>query len=435
MLFGLIKIDGSPRVCKLPSMDENQKSNIRAFLTARRAEQFAFLEKLVRLPSENPPGECGPVISFLCDRLKAMGLTARQLPDMTSGGVVNGKALTNLVIRHEFGPGPTIALIAHGDTAAVGPGWKHDPFSGEIVDGNMYGRGVVATKGVIAAYVYALLALKALPVAAAGAIELVITFDGETGGDLGSRWLLANRHIMPDVAIAAGTTHSLITASTGNLMLEVDIKGRTAPSSLPGSGVDTLEAAARVMLALYQQRLELNKQQSKTAGLGAPSLVITQVDGGAAGHRVADRTVMRIDRRLIPEEDIETVQRELIGLIGASVIQVPGAVCKVRRKNLTPPMLPGDHTSAVINTFQNHASEVLGHRLEIRGTRLDTDARHYANAGIPTVLYGVGSDDPHLARVGRADEVLALDDLRRSTELLARVLHDLLADNKTPSEL
>jgi len=411
-------------------MDENQKIRIHGFLTARRSEQFAFLEEMIRLPSENPPGGCRKIASFIADRLTSLGFTVVEYPEPEAGDDINGDGLTNLVVRHEFGDGPTIALVAHGDTAVVGPDWTRDPFGAEIDQGNMYGRGAVASKGALAVYVYALMALRDRAEGLKGAVELHITFDGESGGDLGCRWLLANKLVAPDLVIAAGTTHSLITTATGFLLLEVEIRGRSAPASTPEAGIDSLEATAKVMTAIYELRPDYNKIRSRVKGIGSPSIVISQVHGGESSRNVAGRTLLHIDRRLIPGEDPVKVENDLTTLIGTSVVQAPGVVCKVRRKGLSLPMVAHKNTPELIDAFQSNAPEVMGTQLEIEGTPMDTDGRHYANAGIPTVLYGVGPKNPGDANVGGPDEVLSLDDLRRSTELLTLTLSDLL----TPAE-
>jgi len=411
-------------------MDENQKIRIHGFLTARRSEQFAFLEAMIHQPSENPPDTCQGIASYIAGYLKIMGFSVLKYPEPEAAADINDGGIVNLVVRHEFGDGPTIALVAHGDTAVVGPDWTRDPFGAEIDQGNMYGRGVVASKGALATYVYALLALRDRAEGLKGAIELHITFDGESGGDLGCRWLLANKLVAPDLVIAAGTTHNLITTATGFLFLEVEIKGRSAPASMPQAGIDTLEAAAKVMTAIYELRQSYSKIRSRVEGIGSPSIVISQVHGGESSRSVAGRTLLHIDRRLIPGEDPAKVENDLTTLIGTSVVQVPGVLCKVRRKGLSSPMVAHKNAPRLIDAFQSYAPEVLGAQLEIEGTPMDTDGRHYANAGIPTVLYGVGPKNPGDANVGGPDEVLSLDDLRRSTELLTLTLSDLL----TPAE-
>ena len=420
------KIDGLLTVCKLPYMDIEFKRQFHDLFVTRRAEQFSFLSELVRAPSENPPGGCAEISALVASRLETLGFNVERHPEPSGDDPKEG--LSNLVIRHEFGPGPTIALVAHGDTAVAGPDWAHDPFGGEIIDGSMFGRGVASGKGDIAAYVYALLALRELGDGLGGSVELHITFDGETGGDLGARWLLSNKIVAPDLTIASGATYNLVTTANGYLQLEVEIRGRGAPASMPDDGIDAVEAAARVMSAIYEHRETYSKITSKVPGIGSPTLVVSEVQGGESPRSVAGRVVLRIDRRLIPEEDPAKVENTLTTLIGTSVTKVAGVLCKVRRRGLSKAMTPGGDTKVLVDTFQRHAADILGAELELRGTPLDTDGRHYANVGIPTVLFGTGPADVSSANIGGPDEVLSLDDLRLSTELLSFVLADLLSE-------
>ena len=419
-------------------MDKQKLSSLQDLLVRRRADQFAFLGALVRQPSENTTGEFKGLIDFLAGEFRKLGLSVQFFPDPGEGRQLADKGLVNLVVRHEFDRGPTIALVTHVDTSLAGPDWTHDPFGGEIVDRHMYGRGVAGGKGALAAYVFALIALCENPDGLLGAVELHITFDGETGGDLGARWLLANKRVAPDMVIASGTTYNLITSASGRLCLEAEINGRSAPASNPKAGVDTMDAAARVMTAVYNLRQDYARLSSEIEGIGSPSIIITEVHGGESSRHVAARTIIKMDRRMIPEEDPVKVERDLTTLIGTSVVGVKNTLCKVRRTCLYPAMIQADGTDRLITAFQRHAPAVFGETLPVVGTAMETDGRHYTDAGIPTVLYGVGPADLAEAAIAGPDEVLALDDLRRSTELLVYTLSDLLsgeADNAEQDDM
>ena len=172
---------------------------------------------------------------------------------------------TNLIVRRKFGPGPTIALNAHGDVVPPGAGWTHDPYGAEIVDGWLYGRGVAVSKSDIATYAFALKALESLNIALSGTVELHVTYDEEAGGEIGPRWLLEQGLTKPDLAIGAGFSYSVVNAHNGCLHLEVETRGRSAHAAKPFTGVDALEAATGVLSALYAWRSEPWR-----AGLGDP---------------------------------------------------------------------------------------------------------------------------------------------------------------------
>ena len=78
--------------------------------------------------------------------------------------------------------------------------------------------------------------------------------------------------------------------------------------------------------------------------------------------------------------------------------------------------------------LRRHASALFETEVGVTGLPLYTDARHYAGAGIPTVLYGAGPRTLTEANAHRADECLVLEDLRRATKVMALTLRDLLSD-------
>src|SRR5262249_32620470 len=118
----------------------------------------------------------------------------------------------NLVVRKTFGPGPVIALNAHGDVVPPGEGWTHDPYGAEIVDGWMVGRGVAVSKSDFATYAWALKALEQLQTPLKGTIELHLTYDEEAGGEIGPAWLLSENLTKPDYALAAGFSYAVVNA-------------------------------------------------------------------------------------------------------------------------------------------------------------------------------------------------------------------------------
>ena len=137
------------------------------FVDREFARESAFLAELVKVPSDNPPGDCRAHAQRARELLEQLGLTveAHEVPRSTveAAGM---KSVTNLIVRHRFGEGPVIALNAHGDVVPPGLGWRFDPYGAVVEDGPhgpvMYGRGVAVSKSDFATYTWTLLALKAL---------------------------------------------------------------------------------------------------------------------------------------------------------------------------------------------------------------------------------------------------------------------------------
>ena len=398
------------------------------FLRSERSRQERFLAELVKVPSDNPPGDCAPHAERAAALLEGLGFTVERHPVPDDLVRANGMAsATNLVVRHRFGEGgPTIALNAHGDVVPPGEGWTRDPFGAEIVDGWMYGRGVAVSKSDFATYAWALLALQALDRPLKGAVELHLTYDEEAGGEIGPAWLLSQGISRPDYAISAGFSYQVVTAHDGCLHLEVEVRGRSAHAARPSTGVDALEAASHILGALYAWRGSLAARVSAVPGIGAPQMTVGLIEGGINTNVVPDRVVFRLDRRMTPEEHPAGVEAELRAVIAEAASAFPQAGVEVRRILLAEPLQPLPGSERLSEALCRHASRIMGEIVRTGGVPLYTDARHYAAAGIPTVLYGAGPRSIEEANAHRADERLPLADLYRATEVIALGLADLL---------
>ncbi len=400
---------------------------IGAFLDAHWREEVGFLAEMVRVPSDNPPGDCRAHAERAAALLEKLGFAVERHAVPAAKVAAHGMiSATNLIVRHRFGPGPTVALNAHGDVVPPGGGWSVDPYGAAIRDGWMYGRGVAVSKSDLATYAYALLALTATGARLGGAVELHVTYDEETGGEIGPKWILEQALSKPDLAICAGFTYGIVTAHNGCLHLEVTVSGKSAHAAFPATGHDALEAATAVLAALYGSRNGLAAIRSAVPGIDHPSLTVGLISGGINTNVVPDKVTFRLDRRMIPEEDPAEVERALGALIQEAAAGRPGISCAVSRVLLAAPFRPVPAQDRLVAAIQRHARRVLGEEPKAHGVPLYTDARHYAAAGIPTVLYGAGPRSPLEANAHRADERLRLDDLRRATEIVALAVADLL---------
>lgn len=410
------------------SMAEDVETKIRVAVEAGTEERHRFLAALVGRPSDNPPGDCAPHAEHAAALLEALGFTVERHPVPQDLVRASGmKSVTNLVVRRRFGDGPTIALNAHGDVVPPGEGWTRDPYGAEIVDGWMYGRGVAVSKSDFATYAFALKAVEACGAALKGTVELHFTYDEEAGGEVGPRWLLEEGISRPDYAVAAGFSYAVVNAHNGCLHLEVEVTGKSAHAALPMTGVDALEAATAVLCALYTYRRTLSARISAVPGIGTAQLTVGLIEGGINTNVVPDRVTFRLDRRLLPEEAPETVEAELRAVIEAAVRAVPGAGVAVRRVLIARPLVPLPGSERLTAALRRHAASVLGEDIPVQGVPLYTDARHYAEKGVPIVLYGAGPRSIEEANAHRADERLPLSDLTAATRIVAMTLIDLLS--------
>ncbi len=395
----------------------------------RFAQQVEFLRELVRQPSDNPPGDTERHALRTAELLEELGFIVEKHPVPEPFVRQYGmQSVTNLIVREKFGDGqgPVIALNAHGDVVPPGEGWSYEPYGAEIDDDALYGRGSAVSKSDFATYAFALLALREHADQLEGTVELHLTYDEEAGGFVGPKWLLEQELTKPDYTISAGFSYAVTTAHNGCLHMEIIFRGKQAHAAMPETGADALQAATPVLTALYGERERLKKITSPQKGIGSPQITIGMISGGINTNVVPDRVSLRLDRRLIPEENSELVEEQLIELIEAAVPAGCGVEVECRRIMIAEPLreLPG--AKKLVEALKWPAKEVLGIELAATGAPLYTDARHYAEAGIPTVLYGAGPRSIVEANAHSADEHLQLSDLKAATIIVADALKTLL---------
>jgi succinyl-diaminopimelate desuccinylase len=399
-----------------------------SWIDAHFDDEVAFLQALVRVPTDTPPGNNAPHAEHTAELLKAFGFEAERHPvpaaEVQAAGL---ESITNLIVRRPYGPGPTVALNAHGDVVPPGDGWSHDPYGAEIVDGRMYGRASAVSKSDFASFTFAVRALEALGAPLKGAVELHFTYDEEFGGELGPGWLLKNGLTRPDLLIAAGFSHEVVTAHNGCLQMEVTVHGRMAHAAVPETGIDALQGAVAVLNALYAQNAIYKKTTSDVVGISHPYLNVGRIEGGTNTNVVPGKVVLKLDRRMIPEEDPTVVEADIRKVIADAAATVPGVTVDLRRLLLARSMRPLPGNQPLVEAIQRHARQVLGEDIPAMGTPLYTDVRLYAEAGIPGVIYGAGPRTVLESNAKRADENLQLSDLRAATKVIARTLRDLLA--------
>lgn len=399
-------------------------------------EETAFLQQLVRVPTDTPPGNNAPHAERTAELLRAWGweVEAHPVPEaeVKAAGL---QSLTNLIVRRRYGAGgPTIALNAHGDVVPPGEGWTHAPYGGEIVDGRMYGRATAVSKSDFASFTHAVRALEAVARPKHGGIELHFTYDEEFGGDLGPGWLLKHGLTRPDLMIAAGFSYQVVTAHNGCLQLEVTVQGDMAHAAIPDSGIDALQGATHILNALYRLNADYLQVRSSVEGITHPYLNVGLIEGGTNTNVVPGKVVFKLDRRMIPEEnpaEVEAALRKTIAEAARSFAPPRGGKAlkvDVRRILLAHALKPLPGNRPLVQALQKHAQEVFGEPVPALGTPLYTDVRLYGEHGIPGVIYGAGPRTVRESNAKRADEHIVLADLQRATCVIARTLSDLLGN-------
>lgn len=404
-------------------------SQLDAWIDDHFDEQVRFLQELIRVPTDTPPGNNAPHAERTAELLQAMGIEAERHPvpaaEVQAAGL---QSITNLIVRHRYGAGgKTIALNAHGDVVPPGEGWTHAPYGGEIENGKLYGRASAVSKCDFSTFTFAMRALEAVCKPTKGSIELLFTYDEEFGGEVGPAWLLQHQLTQPDLMIAAGFSYQVITAHNGCLQLEVTVHGQMAHAAIPESGVDALQAAVQILSVLYAQNTLYKSISSKVQGINHPYLNVGLISGGTNTNVVPGTVSFKLDRRMIPEENATEVEANLRQLILDTAATLPGIRVDIKRMLLAHAMQPMPGNQPLVDAIQQHGKAIFGEAIPALGTPLYTDVRLFAQAGIPGVIYGAGPRTVLESHAKRADERLELEDLRRATKVIARSLHDLLS--------
>jgi acetylornithine deacetylase/succinyl-diaminopimelate desuccinylase-like protein len=409
-------------------MTQSPYQALDAWVDAHFDEQLKFLQALVRVPTDTPPGHNAPHAEATAELLQGFGFQVEK--HAVPADVVKDyglQSITNLIVRRRYGPGRTIALNAHGDVVPPGEGWTHDPYGGEVVDGKLYGRAAAVSKCDFSTYTFAVRALEALQAPLKGGVELHFTYDEEFGGELGPGWLLKHKLTRPDLLLAAAFSYQVVTAHNGCLQMEVTVHGKMGHAAVPDTAVDALQAANKILNALYQQNTLYKQVTSSVPGISHPYLNVGRIEGGTNTNVVPGKVLIKLDRRMIPEENPAEVEATIRRVITEAVAGSPGVTVDIKRLLLAHSLKPLPGNQPLVDALCRHASDIFGEPITASGTPLYTDARLYCEQGIPAALYGCGPRTVLESNAKRCDEHIQLEDLRRATKVVARTLFDLLS--------
>ena len=240
-------------------------------------ETTDVLQQLVRFNTVNPPGNERPAIEYLEQYLQRAGFRTEVLATV--------EERPNLIADLDGDEdGPTLCFLGHVDTVLADPSeWSHDPWSGDLADGFLWGRGAIDMKSQVAAEAVAGAALARegwRP--AQGRLKLVFVADEETGGDVGARWLTENA---PDKVrcdmllnegggevfeIAGHRRYGICCAEKGIFRFKITARGAAGHASLPRTGDNALLKLAPALTKLASQQPSYEMTDVPAALLARP---------------------------------------------------------------------------------------------------------------------------------------------------------------------
>ncbi len=361
---------------------------------------------LVRIPSVNPAfaadsaGESA-VADYVENLFRDLGLETVRL-EATAGR-------PSVVGTLRGGGGRSLMLNAHYDT--VGVEGMERPFSGEVEDGRVWGRGSYDMKGALAACISVMRALVERAVSLPGDVHVAAVADEETES-LGTREVLAA--FRPDQAVVVEPTGlGICPAHKGFVWIDVTTRGRAAHGSRPDEGRD---ANLAMVLALSGFTSYADSLWARTGHplLGPPSVHLGRLEGGEGASTYAAACRATVERRTLPGETPEEVLAELRTVVGTAADV---------RVTLARDPFEGSSHSPLVRALQVASERVSGEAAPLVGTGPWTDAALFAQAGIDTVVFGPSGGGAHAPT-----EWVEIDSL----VTLARVLVDVCTGPMEP---
>lgn len=363
---------------------------IQAAAADRRAALFAFTKKIVRIPSL--PGQETEVASAITLEMGRLGYDK----------VWTDKA-GNVIGQINGGQGPTVLLNGHMDHVDPGPiaGWPYNPFSGQIVNGELWGRASVDMKGPVACMIYAASLFKQMGLKPPGKVLMTVPVMEEVGG-LGTQYLAT--HLKADAAICGEPSSNILRRGhRGRIGLQITFKGRSAHASTPHLGRNPHYVAAAFLSKL--SGLDMSHDESLGSSTVVPTLYATDQ---ISPNVIPSEVYLDLDWRNTPDESPESIVDKIESLAERCLAEPDRDDFKATvtinstefttytgMKKMFPAVFPSfllaaDHP--LVTAAQSTLKEVVG---EDRGAdiwRFATDGGHLMAADIPTIGFGPGDE-------------------------------------------
>ncbi len=401
------------------------------YLDRHEADLVAFLQKLIRLRTVNPPGEnYGEITALLAGTLRGLGLQTRRviiprsLQKKTQPGLL-AYPRYNVLGFWNTGAGKTLHFNAHYDVVPVSGRWRHDDaFNPAVEKGWIYGRGTADMKGAIASIVFALQALRASGVRPNFNVEVSFTADEETDSALGAGWVTEHGRLHADYAVVGegGEGDAVCCGHNGVVWLNVHVHGRAAHGSMPEKGVNALEKMSALVLALdgYKRRLARHTFRTPDGRRLRPTLNLGGVFASGEGGKV--NTVpaaasFTIDRRVLPIEEVHAAERELRAALKAAAKKIPQ--CRITIEKISDNYsCYNAPTHPLFAAMRQSVARVRRRKAKFMVSTGFNDMHFFAKVlKIPTLGYGPGGLDYHAV-----DERARVKDLVDSAKIYANLL-------------
>jgi len=385
-------------------------------------EVVEFLQELIRCKSTYPPGDTREVAKVCLRKLIEAGIEAKLIyPDEDAKSIFNDN-VDNKNIPSVIGTikgktdKPVLLFNAHIDTVSVEDpeNWKHDPFSGVVEDGYIYGRGAGDDKSSVAAQVMAAVAIARAGIELNGTLMVNPVADEEASAFRGTHWLRDKGYLNPDYVIIGEQTNNRVSvAERAMLWLEVTIKGKAAHGAMPWEGNNAIYRAAE-FIRLIETDLAPRLKEKTHPYLPHSTVNVSKINAGINSNVVPELCKIFIDRRYIPGETRESVINEIEDLLIRLSKETPFEwELEVVWDGGAP--VGTDPQEPLVQTLLNAVEEITGEKTEPTGYKQGSDGRLFAGRGIPIVHFG--PSDPAVGH--STDERVSIRQLVDATKVYA----------------
>jgi succinyl-diaminopimelate desuccinylase len=392
--------------------------------------------ELIRMPSENPPGDMRGIANYIREYLNKLGLVVNTLKSRPG--------LVNVIGKLDAGKGPTLILNGHMDVVPVGERnrWSWDPFGGELKNGYVLGRGASDMKGGLASLLVALEKIVTFN-DLKGSILFMAVPDEETGGDFGTRFLLEKGYLGDACLVAEPSGQNPTIGQKGNIWLHAVTEGVSTHGSLsPIAGENAIRIMQHVIEAVYtlwnvkwpipesaralieqsQKILRVEGQNVPADMLDRVSVNVGRISGGEKVNIVPNRCEAEFDIRVPIGISTEKVLNELDRHINALKREKISIKPKSspNEANYTDPLDP--FVKIVTSTIERITGKSSNPVLQWASS----DSRFFRHRGIPTVQYGPAELDG----IHGVNERVGVKDLSYATRVYALLAHTLLSNRE-----
>ncbi|MBO8173557.1 MAG: M20 family metallopeptidase [Bacillaceae bacterium] len=342
-----------------------------------------FLQEAVQCNTVNPPGNERLLASRIQDVLHQHGIDSHMY--------VHENERVNLVARIAGkNPGKRLVFSGHLDTVPVGEvPWEVPPFSGEIIDGRLYGRGSTDMKSGLLALMYAFIYMKETDVPFNGELVFAASFGEETGSE-GAAVMVEEKQIPPFDAMVIGepTANQIFVAHKGVLWVEVSSKGKTAHGSMPDQGVNAILPINHFMNGLQEIRFTYQKHPLLTD----PTMSVTTIKGGMKTNVIPDQCTLTLDIRTLPDQKHDQILAQLQEVADRVMTHNPSASLEIK------PILnlPGIGTDPEAEIVQAACSVMNKSRDDVKGVNYFTDGSVFSRYAAGDIVI-LGPGIPELA--------------------------------------